>query len=41
MIFIFIFLISIVGVGCSVFNTENRTFAETFAPKYQTLSSIR
>ena len=25
-------------VGCSVFNTENRSFAETFAPKYQTLA---
>ena len=25
-------------VGCSVFNTKNRSFAETFAPKYQTLA---
>ena len=25
-------------VGCSVFNTENRSFAETFAPVYQTLA---
>ena len=25
-------------VGCSVFNTENRSFAKTFAPKYQTLA---
>jgi endoglucanase len=25
-------------VGCSVFNTENQSFAETFAPKYQTLA---
>jgi beta-mannanase len=25
-------------VGCSVFNTENRSFAKVFAPKYRTLA---
>ena len=25
-------------VGCTVFDTGNRSFAETFAPKYQTLA---